>query len=109
MKYVDMDAIRDRRFKIVVDYSHGSLSLLLPPVLGRFGVEAVSLNSYIDPNTNPRASALDPEGVRQLSKIVRSLDADLGVLVDGESEKVSLVDSSGKSAEGERLRRRSSP
>lgn len=103
IKYIDMEAIRDRKLKIVIDYSHGSLASLLPPILGRFGVEAISLNSYMDANTSPRSSALEEEGLKQLSKIVISLGADLGVLVDGESEKISLVDSKGESIVSERL------
>ncbi|HPI75633.1 MAG TPA: sugar phosphate nucleotidyltransferase [bacterium] len=103
LQYVDLDAIRAKRFRMVIDYSHGSLSLLLPPVLGRLGIEAISLNSYIDPNMSPRASAIDPDGLKQLSAIVRSLSADLGVLVDGESEKISLVDSKGRAVFGDRL------
>ncbi|HOO55906.1 MAG TPA: sugar phosphate nucleotidyltransferase [bacterium] len=103
LNYADIEAIRNRKYKMVIDYSHGSLSQLLPRVLSRLGVDAVSVNSYIDPNTNPRASALDPQGLKQLSKIVKSLNADLGVLVDGESEKISLVDSKGRSIVAERL------
>lgn len=103
IKYVDMEAVRNRKFKLVIDYSFGSLSSLLPPLLGRYGIEAISLNSFIDPNINPRASALDNEGLKQLSKIVKSLGADLGVLVDGESEKITLVDSAGAPVVGERL------
>jgi len=103
LQYVDVEAIRSRNFKMVVDYSNGSLSTMLPPILGKFGVEAVSVNSYMDPNTSPRASAIDREGLKQLSKIVRSLGADFGVLVDGESEKISLVDSAGEAIMGERL------
>jgi mannose-1-phosphate guanylyltransferase / phosphomannomutase len=103
LKYIDMEAIRARKFKIVIDYSHGSLVTLLPPLLGKFGVEAISLNSYTDANTSPRASALDSDGLKQLSKIVVSLGADLGVLVDGESEKISIVDSEGGPIVAERL------
>ncbi|MEW5946571.1 MAG: sugar phosphate nucleotidyltransferase [bacterium] len=103
LRFLNVDAIRGRRFKLVIDYSHGSLSTMLPPVLSGYGCEVVSLNAFIDPNVAPRPSALDPAGLAQLSAIVRSLNADLGILVDGESEKISIVDGAGRAAFGDRL------
>lgn len=102
-KFVDHEVIRDKKFKIVIDYSHGSLSTMLPPVLNRLGCDAVSVNAYMDPEIVPRASAMDPAGLSQLSKIVKSLGADLGVMVDGEAEKISLIDSKGRPIAGPRL------
>ncbi|MEW6203104.1 MAG: sugar phosphate nucleotidyltransferase [bacterium] len=103
MRFINAEAIRKRRFKIVIDYSHGSLSAMLPPLLSRYGCEAVSVNAYMDSAVAPRPTALDASGLNQLAAIVKSLRADLGILVDGESEKISLVDSTGNSITGDRL------
>ncbi|MFH1539175.1 MAG: sugar phosphate nucleotidyltransferase, partial [bacterium] len=103
MKFIKVDAIRERKFRIVIDYSHGSLSTVLPPVLSRYGLDAVSLNAYIDPEIAPRSSTLDKKGLRQLGSIAKTLDADLGLLVDGESEKIALVSGDGEAVFGERL------
>lgn len=103
MSYIDVEKVRGRRFNIVIDYSHGSLSTVLPPILGRMGVDAVSMNSFMDASMSPRASAMDDAGLKQLGKIVKALNADVGFLVDGEAEKISLVDGSGKPVVGDRL------
>lgn len=102
-KFINVDAIRARAFKIVIDYSNGSLAKMLPPVLGRLGCDAVSVNAYMDPGIDPKPSASDPDALAKLSKIVRSLKADLGVLVDGEAEKLSLIDNKGRPVAGPRL------
>ncbi len=103
LDYIDIERITGRRFKIVVDYSHGSLSTILPPILGRLKIEAPSLNAYSDPSINPRASAMDPAGLDELGKIVKALEADAGFIVDGEAEKISIVDGSGRPVTGNRL------
>ena len=100
---VNADAIRERKYRIVVDYSHGSLSTMMPPVLSGFNIDAVSVNAYMDPSITPRASALDRGGLGELSKICRSLKADLGIMVDGEAEKISLIDKKGRVISGPRL------
>ncbi len=103
LKYIDTDVIKKRGFKIVVDYSHGSLSSILPPILGKLNIQEVSLNSHMDANISPRASAIDNKGIQNVGKIVRTIGADLGFLVDGESEKISIVDPKGNIIAGERL------
>jgi len=103
MDYIDVEKIRGRQFNIVIDYSHGSLATILPSLMGRMAIESVSVNAFMDPNISPRASSMDKAGLEQLGKIVKALGADVGVLVDGESEKISLVDGRGRPVVGERL------
>ena len=43
---LDIDAIRSRNFRIVVDYGYSAASLVLPLVLGPLGVEAVSSHAF---------------------------------------------------------------
>jgi mannose-1-phosphate guanylyltransferase/phosphomannomutase len=46
IRTVDVDAIRARAFRIVVEYSHSAVSLVLPLVLGALGVEAIGSHPY---------------------------------------------------------------
>ena len=43
---LDVDAIRARRFRIVVDYGYSASSFVLPLVLGPLGVEAISAHGF---------------------------------------------------------------
>ena len=44
---LDMEAIRARSFRIVVDYGYSAASFVLPLVLGPLGVEAVAAHAFI--------------------------------------------------------------
>ena len=95
LKSVDTKAISSRNYNIVLDYSYGSSSVIFPRILGRLGMETVALNAILDPAHATRTSEEFDKGIRHLSKIARSLDADLGVMIDTGGEKIFLVDEKG--------------
>src|SRR5690606_23545237 len=43
---VDIQAIRSARFKVVVDYSYGSTSFVMPNVLAKLGADVLGVNPY---------------------------------------------------------------
>src|SRR5207249_1072000 len=43
---LDQEAIRDRNYRIVVDYGYSAASLVLPLVLGPLGVEVVAAHQF---------------------------------------------------------------
>lgn len=90
------DAIRDRQFRIVVDYAYAPNVLVLPSLLSSLRVDVVPLNANLDES---KLSVLREEldaGLEQLGKIVAALDTDLGVRLDVGGEKVFLVDDRGE-------------
>lgn len=92
---LQVDNIRKAGFKVVIDYGYGHASTVLPLILGKLGIEAVSLNAYIDsqrvrPSEGPGGRALD-----QLASIVTTLKADLGVALDATGERIMIVDDQG--------------
>ena len=95
LKSVDAKAISSRNYNIVLDYSYGSSSVIFPRVLGRLGMETVALNAILDPAHTTRTSEEFEKGIRHLSTISRSLNADLGVMIDTGGEKIFLVDEKG--------------
>jgi len=89
-------ALRDAGFKVVIDYAWGNASIVLPQVLGGLGVDQVSLNAYFDAR-RARTFRHDREHhLEQLATVVRSLEADLGILIDGDGETFTLVDDRGR-------------
>jgi len=103
LNFLKGDPIRAAHPRIVVDYTHGQLSMLMPMVLGRLGCDAISLNAFVDPNREPRAWQEHTGASRQLASIVTAYDADLGVIVDGVGERLSLVDDQGEMVGGDQL------
>src|SRR6185503_13836772 len=46
---IDLESIRDRRFRIAIDYGHSAAAFTLPLVLGPLGVEAIGTRGfYVD-------------------------------------------------------------
>jgi mannose-1-phosphate guanylyltransferase/phosphomannomutase len=98
---VDHEAIRRGRFRIVLDYAFGAASAIFPAVLGQLGVDVISLNAYLDPDRIAKTAEEFNRSIEQLSNIVRTLGADLGVLLDTGGEKVFLVDDKGEPLSGD--------
>jgi mannose-1-phosphate guanylyltransferase/phosphomannomutase len=88
---VNVDAVRARDFRLVVDYAGGLAGTILPPILSEMGVDAISLN--VTPGRQ------DLGGGRQdnvaLSRIVTAVECDLGVSINAPGEKIVAVDRSG--------------
>jgi phosphomannomutase len=92
---VDVESIRSRQFKVVVDCCNGAASRVSVPFLESLGCRVVGIN--IDPELPfPR----NPEPLRQhlaaLSLCVREVGADLGFAQDADADRLALVDASGE-------------
>jgi mannose-1-phosphate guanylyltransferase/phosphomannomutase len=91
---LDIEAIRNRDFRIVVDYGYSAASLVLPLVLGPLGVEAVSAHAFAADVPAGSPAALRSL-IGQTKKLVGAVGADLGVVFDRAAERLYLVDESG--------------
>ncbi|HET19782.1 MAG TPA: hypothetical protein ENO16_04160, partial [Chromatiales bacterium] len=103
LNFVDGRLIQDSEMKIVVDYAHGALCLLMPVVLGRLGIETVALNAFVDPTRRQAAVPPDDARVKELADVVEALHANLGVVVDNPGERIWLVDEKGEMLAGDEL------
>jgi len=103
LNFVDGSAIQAAAPKIVVDYTHGALCLLMPVVLGRLGIESVALNAFVDPTRRHSSGPPNPEEARELADVVAALHANLGVVMDNPGERIWLVDENGDLLAGDDL------
>lgn len=92
---VNTDIINDANFKVVLDYSFGSTSRIFPAILGGLNCEMIALNANLDGTKLTKTTKEFNKSLSQLSTIVRSLSADIGVLFDAGGEKIFLVDETG--------------
>jgi mannose-1-phosphate guanylyltransferase/phosphomannomutase len=88
---LDVDAIRARRFRIVVDYGYSSASYVLPLVLGPLGVEAVGAHAFMADRESPEPRSLR-ETIGQTKNLVRAVGAELGAVFDRAAERLYLID-----------------
>ena len=91
---IDVDAIRARNFRLVVDYGFSAASYVLPMLLGPLDVEAVSAHGFTTDRSDP-GSALLREAIGQVKQLVPAVGADLGVVLDRAAERLYLVDEQG--------------
>ena len=96
LNVVNAEAIRQRDFKVVVDYAYAPTADVLPRIMTLLGVEVVPLASHVD---GDKMSLTHPEfdqEVKELTLITGVLDTDLGVRLDVGGEKIFLVDGKGQ-------------
>lgn len=97
--YFEMDLIRDyfrsKNYKVVIDAVNASGSLFVPKLLQEFGCDVIELftdNSGIFPHTPEPLT----ENLVQLSETVRKNNADLGIAVDPDADRLVLIDEKGE-------------
>jgi len=91
---VDVDAIARAGFKLVLDYSLGSVSFVMPNVLAKLGSDVLVVNPYAVTSsviTRDRASAAS-----HVSDLVRASGAHLGAVIDPGGERLILIDDEGR-------------
>jgi phosphomannomutase len=89
-----LERIRSRKIKAVVDAVHCSGSVIVPALLRTFGAEVVEL--YCDASgIFPHTPEPLPENLTELGKAVREHNADIGISVDPDADRLVLIGSDG--------------
>jgi mannose-1-phosphate guanylyltransferase/phosphomannomutase len=95
LKAINAPLLQGSKIKILIDYAFSSASLILPDILGRLGLEVVSLNAYLSAQRVTKTAEDFEASLTRLSNIVVTLKADAGFLIDTGAEKVFMVDEKG--------------
>ncbi|UCC44735.1 MAG: NTP transferase domain-containing protein [Candidatus Zixiibacteriota bacterium] len=103
LSHVDVDLVKSAGFKIVIDHSNGSSSQIFPTLFSLLGVNATELNAGLNPRKFSTSLAEQSRSIVQLSAIVKSLNADLGVALNPSAEKLTVVDDRGKPIDSDLL------
>ena len=87
--------------KLVVDCAHGAAYHVAPPVFHELGAEVVATGNEPDGlNINAGVGATHP---RHLQDAVVEHGADLGVALDGDGDRLLMVDAEGRAYDGDQL------
>lgn len=91
---VDVEAVRERHFKVVVDAVNSIGGVVIPELLRQMGCEVVELFCTPDGQFahNPEPLA---ENLTEISRVVVEQKADLGVVVDPDVDRLALVNEDG--------------
>jgi phosphoglucosamine mutase len=87
--------------KIVVDCAHGACYHVAPHVFHELGAEVVSIGTSPNgTNINDKVGATSPQALQAAVKEAR---ADLGIALDGDGDRLVMVDSEGTAYDGDQL------
>ncbi len=90
-----------RGMKLVVDCAHGAAYHIAPDVFHELGAEVTAIGNQPNGfNINDGFGATAPKA---LSEAVRSQGADLGIALDGDADRLLMVDSTGRVFNGDEL------
>ncbi|MFD5318637.1 sugar phosphate nucleotidyltransferase [Streptomyces sp. NPDC127098] len=102
LRAVDTTGVEESGLKIVVDAANGSAGLVLPSLLGRLGVDALTINPGLNEARPTETAEARRAGLVRLGEIVSSARAAFGVRFDPVGERLSLVDERGRIIEDQR-------
>lgn len=90
-----------RGMKLVVDCAHGAAYHIAPDVFHELGAEVVAIGNQPNGlNINDGCGATEPAA---LSLAVREHNADLGIALDGDADRLLMVDAEGRVYNGDEL------
>ena len=90
-----------RGLKIVVDCAHGAAYHIAPDVFHELGAEVIAIGNQPNGlNINDKHGATEPAA---LSAAVKEHGADIGIALDGDADRLLMVDASGRIYNGDEL------
>lgn len=102
LKRVDVEAIKERKLKVVLDCGSGAGSFTAPYLLRKLGCEVTTLNCQADgffPGRNPEP--IEPN-LQDLIATVKELGADIGLAHDGDADRTICIDEKGNFVLGDK-------
>ena len=97
LKRIVADVKLARPMKIVVDCGNGVAGELAPQLFSRMGCQVLPLFCEIDgnfPNHHPDPSK--PDNLRDVIRVLRDTDAELGLAFDGDGDRLGVVTKDGE-------------
>src|SRR5215813_13324571 len=95
-RHLSLDGLR-----VVVDCANGAAYRVVPAALWELGAEVISIG--VDPdgfNINKECGSTEPDALRRK---VLEMRADIGIALDGDADRVILVDERGHIVDGDQL------
>lgn len=94
LRLVDVEAVRRRHFKVVVDAVNSVGGIVMPKLLRALGCEVVELNCEPTGEFAHNPEPL-PEHLTEISQVIVREKADLGIVVDPDVDRLAFVSEDG--------------
>lgn len=95
MKAVDVEKVRARKFKVVVDAVNSIGGVVIPKLLRELGCEVVELNCTPNGEFAHNPEPL-PQNLTEIAEVIVREKADLGVVVDPDVDRLAFVMENGE-------------
>ncbi len=92
--WVNLELVRERSLKVVIDCGNGAGSTASPHLLRRLGCRVTELHCVPDGHF-PRSAEPTPDALGQLCKAVLVNEADIGFAHDGDADRLVVVSEQG--------------
>ncbi len=95
LPYINMDAIRKKKFKVVVDCINSAGGVIVPRMLRLLGCDVVELNCDVS-GIFARTPEPVPENLGAVCAKVNETKADIGIVVDPDVDRLVLITEKGE-------------
>ena len=95
LELVDVETVRKRKFKVVVDAVNSVGGVVIPQLLKELGCEVVELNCEPTGEFAHNPEPL-PENLTEISEVIRNVGANLGIVVDPDVDRLAFVMENGE-------------
>lgn len=95
MRHIDKKAIKQRKFKVLLDCVNGAGVYCMPQLLKEFGCDVIEMNCERS-GIFPRLPEPLPENLTETMKAVKEHKADLGIVVDPDVDRLVLITDEGE-------------
>lgn len=87
--------------RIILDCANGAAYKVAPTILEELGADVITINDEPNGyNINENCGAMHPEAV---AKLVKDYRADIGLALDGDADRLVVVDDKGEIVDGDKL------
>jgi phosphomannomutase len=95
-KFIDLEAIRQAGLRVIVDPMYGVGQLTLGIILNEARCRVTFINERRNPLFGGRSPAPNLEAMRLLITYIREYGYDLGLAMDGDADRIAIVDETGE-------------
>lgn len=96
LELVDIQSIKKKKFKVVIDCVHSTGGLALPSLLKALGVDDVVVLYGEPTGVFPHNPEPLPEHLETICKIVKESHADIGFVVDPDVDRLAIIQENGE-------------
>ncbi len=95
-KKIDFASIRKSKLRIGVDLLYGTSREYLDEILEENEIPVEEIHGYVDPYFGGITPSCSEQNLRELRKLVREKECDLGIATDADGDRFGILDQNGR-------------